>query len=95
MDFEPSKQLVVAHEYRQWVLELTHDSPFSGHQGCKKTLQRDVKRDVKYFYCPKMKRPVRNFVSSCDICQRGKHREYKLGDSVLVLNPLRPNKLEL
>ncbi|CAL1396383.1 unnamed protein product [Linum trigynum] len=50
------------------VLKEFHDSPMGGHSGAQRTLSRIS----RHFYWPQMGRTVRDYVSSCDTCQRVK-----------------------
>lgn len=52
------------------VLKDLHDNEMTGHQGTVKTYYRIHRR----FYRPQLWRLVRKYVSTCDICQRRKHR---------------------
>jgi hypothetical protein len=59
------------------ILSENHDSKTSGHFGQFKTTER-MKQN---FFCAKMDEEVRDYVRSCDICQRVKisrHKRYGL-----------------
>jgi transposase InsO family protein len=63
------------------VLKLRHDTPLAGHFGFLKTLDL-VSRD---FFWPGMRKFIKDFVSSCDICQRikpSRHAPYGLLQSL-------------
>ena len=57
--------LVVPKAYERQVLEMGHDSKYSGHTGVKKTLNRIQ----AVFYFPKMLKKIKNHVKSCKECQ--------------------------
>ena len=57
--------LVVPKAYERQVLEMGHDSKYSGHTGVKKTLNRIQ----AVFYFPKMSKKIKNHVKSCKECQ--------------------------
>uniref|UniRef100_K7EZ52 Gypsy retrotransposon integrase-like protein 1 n=1 Tax=Pelodiscus sinensis TaxID=13735 RepID=K7EZ52_PELSI len=63
---EESVQLLVPARYRKGVLRLGHASPWAGHLGREKTLQRVAQR----FFWPGIHREVREFCESCPECQR-------------------------
>jgi len=58
-------QLCVPIAKRGQVLQLAHDSVFSGHLGERKTSER-IRLS---FYWPKLKQDVQHYVSSCHGCQ--------------------------
>ena len=51
-----------------WCCGSPHDAPVGGHFGMDKTLWRLEQA----FYWPGMSTDVRNYVRSCDLCQRSK-----------------------
>lgn len=55
-------------ELRTQVLREAHDTPLTGHLGCKKT-QHLVSRN---FWWPSMASDIADYVSTCDACQRHK-----------------------
>ncbi|XP_064470179.1 uncharacterized protein LOC135384927 [Ornithodoros turicata] len=59
------KQLVVPRERRGEVLRVAHDSPFAGHLGERKTLQR-IKLS---FHWPTLKADVKEYCRTCHECQ--------------------------
>ena len=62
---------------RTRVLELHHDSITSGHFGVNKTFDL-ISRN---FWWPKLRRDVKEFIKSCDICCKAKvprHKPYGL-----------------
>jgi hypothetical protein len=69
------------------ILHENHDSKVAGHFGQFKTAER-MKQN---FYCPKMDDDARDYVRSCDTCQRDKvswHRRYGLLQPLEI--PYRP-----
>jgi len=52
----------------QQLLREFHDSPLGGHSG----VLRTYKRLAQQFYWPSMARIVKEYVASCDVCQRVK-----------------------
>ena len=48
------------------VLRALHEDPFAGHFGIQGTYQKIADR----YYWPDMQKQIRDFVQSCDICQR-------------------------
>ena len=65
---------------RLLLLQQNLDCPFSGHPGRDRTLWNLS----KHFYRPHMGRSVKDFVKSCDSCQRNKSSKNKVG----LLQPL-------
>ena len=65
-DKSTTSQLVVPVDYRNRILQLGHEIPMAGHQGCRRTKMRIVSR----FFWPGMYKHINKFVKSCDICQR-------------------------
>ncbi|XP_078243032.1 uncharacterized protein LOC144587192 [Pogona vitticeps] len=59
-------QLVIPQKYRERILQLAHDSPSSGHLGIQKTLSRIS----QHFYWPGISKTIKDYVSTCDYCQR-------------------------
>uniref|UniRef100_A0AAQ4RE84 Gypsy retrotransposon integrase-like protein 1 n=1 Tax=Gasterosteus aculeatus aculeatus TaxID=481459 RepID=A0AAQ4RE84_GASAC len=60
---EPVFQIVVPDTFRVAVLKIAHDE--SGHLGPRKTYDRIL----RYFFWPKLKRDVSNYIKSCHTCQ--------------------------
>ncbi|CAL1394368.1 unnamed protein product [Linum trigynum] len=50
------------------ILQEFHDSPMGGHSGAQRTLARVA----RHFYWPQMGKAVRDYIASCDVCQRVK-----------------------
>ena len=57
--------LVVPGKCRRKILSTSHESTLSNHLGFRRT-QRKIKSD---FFWPGMSRDIRNFCSSCGLCQ--------------------------
>ena len=70
-----------ATDLRAEVCRQCHDSPYSGHFGTTKT-EALIGRT---FWWPKMREYIRNYIQTCDVCQRDKHR---MGKSQGLLRPL-------
>jgi hypothetical protein len=80
-------KLYVPEQFRTRVLQTCHDAPTSGHLGVENTLDLVLRR----YYWPDMRRTVRNFVRTCDSCQRNKHvRHAPYGELVPLPTPSRP-----
>ena len=62
------------------LLQENYDCPFSGHPGRDRTLCNLS----RYFYWPHMGRSVKEFVKTCELCQRSKSSRNKVG----LLQPL-------
>ena len=60
-------------EVRSFCVSCCHDPPYIGHLGRDRTLEH-MRR---YFFWPKMKEDVRNYIESCDNCQRNKAANQK------------------
>jgi len=65
----------------QQLLREFHDSPLGGHLG----VLRTYKRLAQQFYWPSMARIVKEYVASCDVCQRVKSDTLSLAG---LLQPL-------
>ena len=69
------------------VLQECHDSPLGGHLGRDKTMEQVKRR----FYWPGMDETVRQYVTSCDACQRNKpSQQSPMGLSQPLPIPTRP-----
>ena len=64
------RSLVVPSECRNVVTSVAHESPLAGHFSHRKTMMRVVDQ----FFWPGMCSDVRDFVRSCDKCQRMSHK---------------------
>lgn len=60
-------------ERRRQVLSQHHDTPEAGHPGQERTLEK-IARLLSW---PTMRQDVRNYVGTCDACQRNKPRNGK------------------
>ena len=58
-------QIVVPRVYRPEILNLTHETPMSGHLGVNKTYHKIL----NHFYWPGLKSDVSQFCKSCHTCQ--------------------------
>ena len=63
---ETIKQIVVPKIFRELILQIGHDIPFSGHLGNKKT--RD--RILPHFFWPGIFSDVASYCRSCPKCQK-------------------------
>ena len=61
-------KLYVPYDLRHRLLQSNHDSMTGGHLGFKKTFFKIS----RLYYWPSLKQDVREYVSSCQDCQRGK-----------------------
>ncbi|XP_030276904.1 uncharacterized protein LOC115583846 [Sparus aurata] len=59
----PLFQVVVPAKFRKLVLQVSHDQ--SGHQGVRKTYDRIL----RYFFWPRLKKDVSEYIKSCHTCQ--------------------------
>jgi hypothetical protein len=59
-------QVVVPVKLRPQMLDMAHSIPAAGHLGMAKTLARLT----QHFFWPSIKKDVKMFCRSCDICQR-------------------------
>ena len=64
----PDPAIVVPKALETEILKGTHDSPFTGHLGVTRTLDRIRKR----FFWPNMRKTVENYIRQCDICAKRK-----------------------
>lgn len=58
-------QIVVPSQFRQQILKLAHDHPWSGHLGVTKTYNRVL----KHFFWPGLKADVSRHCKTCHTCQ--------------------------
>ena len=69
------------------LLQECHDTPLSGHLGKDKTIEQVKRR----FYWPGMDEFIRQYVTSCDACQRNKpSQQAKMGQLQPLPIPTRP-----
>ena len=66
---------------RRRIVSYAHDSSLSGHVGYDKTLAR-VEEE---FWWPGLKKAVKDYVSSCDICQKNNYSRKTLRAPMQVL----------
>ena len=76
-------KLVVGNHFpsQQQIIQLFHDTPLGGHSGVKVT----KKKLSSLFYWKGVSRNIRNYIRSCDTCQRNKA---DLGAPAGLLQPL-------
>lgn len=60
-------------QLREEVISLNHDAVWSGHRGIRKT----VKLVSRHYWWSTLEKDVRNYVLSCDVCQRVKSLNHK------------------
>lgn len=65
-DLSTKHQIVVPKELRSSVLTIAHDQILSGHCGRRRTLLRILSK----FFWPKVSLDVKNYLKTCDICQK-------------------------
>lgn len=70
--------LVLPNSMREFVLKEAHDKPIGGHFGLKRTLSTINQR----FYWKTLDQDVRNYIRSCDPCQRKKSSPNKEGHMI-------------
>lgn len=66
-DWNVVHQIVLPSQFRQQVLNLAHDHPWSGHLGINKTYNRVL----QHFFWPGLKSDVIKYCKTCHICQVG------------------------
>ena len=69
------------HDLRQQCLSLHHETPYAGHLG----RDRTAHLVQKTYWWPGLDSDVRQFVSTCDVCQKNKTSNQKPAD---LLQPL-------
>ncbi|XP_041421806.1 uncharacterized protein LOC121394536 [Xenopus laevis] len=60
------EQVVVPKMFREEIIRLAHETPWSGHMGREKTLNRILYR----FFWPGIHQQVAEYCSSCPVCQK-------------------------
>ena len=73
-----------ADDLRQKCLSLHHDTPYAGHLGRDCTMQLVLQS----YWWPGLKRDVRQYVSTCDCCQRNKASQMVLQLRIAVRMPV-------
>ena len=76
-------QIVVPKCLRGKILKLAHDVAVGGHMGIAKT--RD--KILRYFWWPSIHKEVKQYVRSCDVCQRN-DKTCKEGKAPMVCPPI-------
>ena len=80
-------QLLVPIDLRSRVLKTAHDGLMSGHFGVRKTTNKILSE----FYWPTLRKDVREYCKSCDICQKtqqkGRVSKLPLGKMPLIDTP--------
>ena len=80
-------QLLVPIDLRSRVLKTAHDGLLSGHFGVRKTTNKILSE----FYWPTLRKDVREYCKSCDICQKtqqkGRVSKLPLGKMPLIDTP--------
>ena len=64
----PDPAIVVPKTLLSAILKGTHDSPFTGHLGVTRTLDRIRKR----FFWPQMRKSIETYIRRCDTCVKRK-----------------------
>ena len=84
---EVSNQLLVPKHLRTKVLQTAHDGVMAGHFGVRKTISKILTE----FYWPTLRKDVREYCRSCDICQntqsKGRVSKLPLGRMPLIDTP--------
>lgn len=65
----PRHTVVVPESLVQEILKGVHDSPFEGHLGVTKTIERIRER----FYWPGMRESIESYTRECSVCTQGKN----------------------
>ena len=72
---------------REEILKACHDDPLAGHFGSERTLQL-LRR---HWFWPHMEAQVREYIASCDVCQRTKTKRHRpFGELQSLPVPERP-----
>ena len=58
-------QIIVPNRYRNDILRIAHDLPYSGHMGVSKT----YRRVLPYFFWPGLHKDIVTYCRSCHFCQ--------------------------
>ena len=58
------EQLIVPEQYRELVMQLTHESILTGHL----SVTSSVHKILSEYYWPGIYRDVKRFVQSCEVC---------------------------
>ena len=78
------EQLIVPEQYRELVMQLTHESILTGHL----SVTSSVHKVLSEYYWPGIYRDVKRFVQSCEVCTSVLHegkidRNLSNGESIL------------
>ncbi|KAI0993687.1 Transposon Tf2-9 polyprotein, partial [Podosphaera aphanis] len=66
-------RLYMPESLRIRAKELSHDSPLAGHWGTARTIELAQRN----YYWPNMAEDLRDYVASCQLCLRNKHKTHK------------------
>ena len=81
-----SNQLVIPKTLVNRVIEQHHDTPFSGHQGIKRTLAILQER----YYWPTIKTDVHDCITNCLACNQRKTTDYKVAPMGIIAPAEKP-----
>ena len=82
----PRAYVPATNNLREIIVSEHHDIGLAGHLGVNKTVQYIQRR----YYWPNMKKMVREYIQSCEFCQRNKHlNQAPAGLLLLWLFPIR------
>ena len=78
------EQLIVPEQYRELVMQLAHESIFTGHL----SVTSSVHKVLAEYYWPGIYRDVKRFVQSCEVCKSVPHegksdRNLSNGESII------------
>ena len=78
------EQLIVPEQYRELVMQLAHESIFTGHL----SVSSSVHKILAEYYWPGIYRDVKRFVQSCEVCKSVPHegksdRNLSNGESII------------
>lgn len=66
-----SHRIVIPENRKQDILSLAHDHPMAGHLGIRNTFHK-ISRN---YYWPGMAEDIKNYITSCAICQKRKRNQ--------------------
>ena len=89
MYYQDKVYIPVNPELRYKILHENHDSPLAGHLGTEKTI-KNIQWD---YYWPNMLKEIKEYVQSCDLCQRNKSSN-QTPAGLLQLLPIPSKKFE-
>ena len=70
--FQKRLRIPLNQDLRKEILESEHDHPTAGHFGQRKTLELVTRN----FYWPNMEEVIKEYVRTCNTCQRNKSRRH-------------------